>query len=722
MERTSAVFVVFVVSAAAFAVGAAPWITWYDSAELATAAFQLAVSHPPGQPLHAILGKAFCLIPFGSEAFRTNLLSAITAAVALAGVAATGRTLQFALAPGASRRARTLAAVGPAIALGLAASLMGQATRSEVYAPAFALTAWGDFFAIRSIANRQTADTRDLATAAFLAGLGASIHPAAGIAVVLCAGWIVIWIAPRTVLRWRTIGWAFFATLLGTLVLAYLPARTGPDVMPTWETLRTWSSFKAYALGEAYRINAQGGLAALSAMGLALRSVVLRTGVLPAALWIAACGWLSVRHARWAAAIFGATLLPVVLLSVSPFEEHNPDLRGYLLPVYALYLASLFPTILATTPERPAIAVAALALLVAAGFGFRRSEWRTAYVLPDLWVDQAMGEPPPKSLVVVESDHVVFGTSYAQIVEGDRPDCGFVTGGFAHLARHIDEAASRRPFPRPVTPSGTGEYRQTIVHGILDSLAKRTTRVVERAVWDPPAARALGIFFTIDPSDPPVGDRRLPGLIERELRRGGGAYADGSDRVVWRIRYERGQSMWGRSRFGAGAKDLLTGLSGATIADDVRRQILSLQDGTPAQPYALTPMMTRPWIADERLLRTELARLLTRAGRPELGIPLLDSEATRKDPEAILLDCELRMAGARACYDRVRRDRPKLGPLVDVGMARVLIREGRLDEARASIDRGKASGDSWATSFATSVEVELTNARATANPPSTSSP
>ncbi|MBA4388845.1 MAG: hypothetical protein C0404_12755 [Verrucomicrobia bacterium] len=48
-----------------------------DGAEFVTAACTLSVAHPSGYPLHTLLGKLFTFIPFGSIAWRVNLLSAV---------------------------------------------------------------------------------------------------------------------------------------------------------------------------------------------------------------------------------------------------------------------------------------------------------------------------------------------------------------------------------------------------------------------------------------------------------------------------------------------------------------------------------------------------------------------------------------------------------------------------------------------------------------------
>jgi len=54
-----------------------PTVYLGDSGELSGAAFCLGVPHGSGYPLYVVLGKVFCLIPFGSVGFRMNLMAAV---------------------------------------------------------------------------------------------------------------------------------------------------------------------------------------------------------------------------------------------------------------------------------------------------------------------------------------------------------------------------------------------------------------------------------------------------------------------------------------------------------------------------------------------------------------------------------------------------------------------------------------------------------------------
>ena len=54
-----------------------------DSAELVVASYTLGVPHPTGYPIYTWVGKLFSLLPFGSIAFRLNLMSAVFASLTI---------------------------------------------------------------------------------------------------------------------------------------------------------------------------------------------------------------------------------------------------------------------------------------------------------------------------------------------------------------------------------------------------------------------------------------------------------------------------------------------------------------------------------------------------------------------------------------------------------------------------------------------------------------
>ena len=76
-------FAVFVLSFLVYAFCAYPALAPRDSGDLAFAAVRLAVAHPPGYPLYALLGRLWLFVlPWGDAAWRLNLMSALAGALA----------------------------------------------------------------------------------------------------------------------------------------------------------------------------------------------------------------------------------------------------------------------------------------------------------------------------------------------------------------------------------------------------------------------------------------------------------------------------------------------------------------------------------------------------------------------------------------------------------------------------------------------------------------
>jgi hypothetical protein len=74
---------VFVIALATFLSTIAPTVSFWDCGEYIAASYTLGIPHPPGNPLYVLVARLFTIIFFWTQqvAFRTNLLSVITAAV-----------------------------------------------------------------------------------------------------------------------------------------------------------------------------------------------------------------------------------------------------------------------------------------------------------------------------------------------------------------------------------------------------------------------------------------------------------------------------------------------------------------------------------------------------------------------------------------------------------------------------------------------------------------
>jgi hypothetical protein len=72
----------FIVNFAVYLFTLAPTVTFEDSGELISAAFNRGVPHEPGYPLFTLIGRVFTLLPLGTIAYRVNLMSAFFTALA----------------------------------------------------------------------------------------------------------------------------------------------------------------------------------------------------------------------------------------------------------------------------------------------------------------------------------------------------------------------------------------------------------------------------------------------------------------------------------------------------------------------------------------------------------------------------------------------------------------------------------------------------------------
>ena len=202
----------------------APTTAMWDASEYITAAYTLGIPHPPGNPLFVLLGRVATLVPLGSVAVRVNLLAAVSSALAAAIwflVAERVLAQWFVL-----RWPRIAGAAMATLLSATAFTVWNQSVVNEkVYTVSLA------FFAIVSWLTVLWCDDPDgrradrlIIVIAYLIGLGYTNHPA-GLLVGPAVGVAVLARRPRTLLRWRLIGVAAIALMLGLTPFALEPIR-----------------------------------------------------------------------------------------------------------------------------------------------------------------------------------------------------------------------------------------------------------------------------------------------------------------------------------------------------------------------------------------------------------------------------------------------------------------------------------------------------------------
>lgn len=114
----------------------APGLTWandgVDGGDLITAAATWGVAHPTGYPVYLLLARLFQLLPIGSLAFRTNLMSAF--ATTTAALLIYDLVIRFLSYSNENNHQNWLAGLASAYAFGLSPMIWSQAVITEVYA------------------------------------------------------------------------------------------------------------------------------------------------------------------------------------------------------------------------------------------------------------------------------------------------------------------------------------------------------------------------------------------------------------------------------------------------------------------------------------------------------------------------------------------------------------------------------------------------------------
>ena len=82
-SKIPAAFILITITLGVYLLTLSPTVYLGDSGELSAAAFCLGVPHGSGYPLYVLLGKGFCLLPFGDVGFRMNLMSAVFGVLAV---------------------------------------------------------------------------------------------------------------------------------------------------------------------------------------------------------------------------------------------------------------------------------------------------------------------------------------------------------------------------------------------------------------------------------------------------------------------------------------------------------------------------------------------------------------------------------------------------------------------------------------------------------------
>ncbi|HOX29022.1 MAG TPA: DUF2723 domain-containing protein, partial [bacterium] len=221
---------IFIFFTVIFFATVSPDIMFEDSGEFAISSFTLGVGHPPGYPLHTLLGRLFQFLPAGNPGFRINVMSSFFGALGVAVLFLAARRFGFS----------TFASLIGAAACGASKALWSQSAIAEVYA----LNLFLNTVLLMCVAALPTAKRRLPIVIALLLGLTAANHYttlAAFVPLVLFVIFRYEGFSPRS--QSVRLAAGLFVALLAVMIYAQIPLRAAAEPLFDWRAPTTWSLF-----------------------------------------------------------------------------------------------------------------------------------------------------------------------------------------------------------------------------------------------------------------------------------------------------------------------------------------------------------------------------------------------------------------------------------------------------------------------------------------------
>ena len=465
---------------------------WFDSGEFVAAAADFGISHPPGQPLAAIVLGVANLIPVGAIAFRIAILCAVLGAVAI--IALTS-AFENTLRAGDVVRAplRFPVALAAAWWVGGTYAWWFQAIRPEVYALQAALMCIAIERLIRVSFSDSEGDVRPLFHAGLALGLALANHHFLAVLAVVPALWLIVGVW-RT-FGWRPLGWSAAFVGAGLLTYAFLPLRASTEPFLNLGDPSTPGRFWWVVTAEAFQKSVDADAVApfgdrfadvMLAMGEDLHAGVLVVGLLGAYFM------LRVKGAR-KYGLFWLTLWLIYALGRSSigFVSGNPDAIAYFMlsyaavAVFAAFAAGvLLSAVAEAVPNRPKLAPAfAVVLVLCSTLQVARSSEASSlrtFADTDVFDDGLRRTLPARAVVLAHNPQTIFRYWGGEAEEGNRPDVTMVPLPLLTYPKLVDNFIKNEPELKPLLRSYVLDGRLSAAE--LQSLAALRPVFVEMDV------------------------------------------------------------------------------------------------------------------------------------------------------------------------------------------------------------------------------------------------
>ena len=540
-------------------------MSFFDSPELALVAVQLGLGHPPGQPLHTLLGWLLSHLPGVPPLIGLNLLSAVPGGLSVLPAISIGESLSGRGA-GAAARKGSLSLYLIVALCGLQAALWEPATRIEVYALATFFALWA-LARLAAVLDGLGATPRGFLAIGVALGLSASANPYCALAAAaamtprLFTALLRRELPPRGLLLFG-IGWAAGLSLY--LYVFWAAQRQGGFV---WGSPRDTASAFDYFSGADFRgrtLQASSWLVhAALWLGWSLERVML-----PLTL-IGLAGHLLLGRDRGlgrGCALWVYLLMVWLVASNSFFRPDVPDHLGYLaLPVWlAAAGAGALMAEAAGRAWRGLYLVFAAVLALAALFAPPPLLLRARHLdrVTRLMGEGALGEAPDRAILLVASDHWVAPLLYLQLAEGRRPDLVILPYGLASSSWYWEQMYARHPDLSPIALRGPGG-RTGRIRRFLRANSDRAVQLEDLALARTARIPACPGGWLLDGGGlcrerGSVNLRPMQQLAAQLALLGSGS--PGTEAMIAAVAFSRGESLRGLGRFSAALQAYLAGV------------------------------------------------------------------------------------------------------------------------------------------------------------------
>ena len=236
----------------------APTVTFFDSGEFLTAIASLGSAHSPGYPLFIEYAKPFTWLPVGNVAFRVNIATAVSAALACYGVYLLVCHLlegeELAGSPDAALFRKGVA-LGASLAFSFTPRLWLQSNHDKPY-PLVAFIVAMVFYLVLLWRDRfRDGDERPayIYLGAFLCGLAFGAHQTI-ILLVPSFAFLLLSLEWRLITRIKEMVLMLFFGLLGFSVYLHIPLRASQKPLLNWGDASSLSQFLWHFLRRGYPV------------------------------------------------------------------------------------------------------------------------------------------------------------------------------------------------------------------------------------------------------------------------------------------------------------------------------------------------------------------------------------------------------------------------------------------------------------------------------------